>query len=237
MISYRRRLYRQLVFFSIYIVVLNLYDAVNEWVSFLPLFKTLVWNYVYWSAQFVFALLRLLTIAEISRRSLRGYPAVWGFAWRLMSAAAVILLAWTTDSAIQNAHHMRKFIAVVGQRFEFMEAILLLLLLLLGVYYHVRISPLYRWILIGICIYSALLVANGQFWLIKTGLGVLIFAYVRRAAFLVPLVMWTYAVWRWGAGSDAPPDLIPQATYDDLSPQIHDRLKDLNDKLNKLGKR
>jgi hypothetical protein len=235
LISYRRRLYRQLTFFSIYVVVLAVYDGVNEWVSFLPLFKTLTWNYVYWSAQFAFALLRLLTIAEITRRGLRGYPAVWGSAWRLMSAAAVILLAWTTDSAIQNAHHMRKFIAVAGQRFEFMEAILLLLLLLLGAYYHVRISPLYRWILIGICIYSALLVANGQFWLLRTILGNLIFADVRRGAFLVPLVMWTYAVWRWGNAPTQPPELISQSEYDNISPQIHDRLRELNDKLTDLG--
>jgi len=230
-ISFKRRLYRQLVFFFTYIFLLNLNDGVGWSVFFSPWSQTAGWRNAYWFFQFILSLLRLLTIAEISRGSLRSYPAVWGLAWRTMSAAAVILLTWTTESAIQNAHHMRKFIAVGGQRFEFMEAILLLFLLLLGAYYHVRISPLYRLILIGICIYSALLVADNQFWLLKTILGDSIFAYVRRGAFPISLAIWTYAVWRWGATSNSPPELISQATYDELSPQIHDRLRELNDRL------
>jgi hypothetical protein len=236
-ISYKRKLYRLLVFFSVYIVLLNLYDALNEWVSFLPLFTTVAWNYVHWSVQFVFALLRLLTIAEISRRSLRGYPAVWAFAWRILSAAAMFLLSWAAYSAIQNVHHFRRILAVTGERFEFMQSILVILLLLLGAYYHVRIPPLFRWMLIGIGIYSAVQVTNDQFLLLRTPVADSIFVHLRHDIYPVPLAIWTYAAWRWGADSSTSPDRIPQSQYDDLSPQIYDRLEDLNDTLKRLGKR
>jgi hypothetical protein len=201
------------------------------WVSYLPYYNSAGYRYVYWSSQFLLSALRLLTIAEIARRSLRDYPAVWALAWRTLSVAALFLLSWTSYSAIQQLHHFRRFLAVPGQRLESMEAILLLVVLFLGVYYRVRISPLYRWILVGICIYSAIQVANNPILLLNKLAADSVFIYIRRGSFLLPLAIWTYAVWRWGASSTTPPDLISQERYDALSPEIHDRLRELNDKL------
>jgi hypothetical protein len=229
----RRKLYRKLLFFFAYVVLLSVQEPVGWWISFLPWSRSPTWSTTYWSIQFFLSLLRLLTIAEISRRSLISYPAVWSFGWRMLSAAAAILVAWTAYSAFQSRHHFRIFIAVGGQRFETMQAILLLLLLFLGVYYRVQISQLYRMILIGICIYSAIQIANNPLLLAKIPADS-VFGYIRRGSFLIPMVIWTYAVWRWGGTSSTPPDLISQEKYDELSPQIHDRLKELNDKLSDL---
>jgi hypothetical protein len=118
-----------------------------------------------------------------------------------------------------------------------MQAILLLLLLALGVYYRVRISPLHRLILIGCCVYSSVQVANDQFLLINKIPVDSIFGDIRRGSFLVPVAIWTYAVWRHAKDSAPQPDRISQSTYDELSPPIHDRLRDLNGTLDKLRKR
>jgi hypothetical protein len=234
---FRKKLYRQLKFFCVYIVILCLLEPAGFWISFLPWFLSPAWSTTYWSIQFVLSLLRLLTIAEISRRSLVAYPAVWSFGWRMLSAAAAILFSWTAYSAFKGRHHFRIFIAVGGQRFEIMQVILLLLVLFLGVYYHVRISQLNRMILIGICIFSAIQIANDPLLLAKIPADS-VFGYIRPGSFLIPMMIWTYAVWRWGGTSTAPPDLISQEKYDELSPQIHDRLQELNDKLSDLtGKR
>lgn len=232
-LSIRYKLYRKLIFFFAYIVLLGAQEPVIWWVSYLPWFNSTAWGNTYWSIQLCLSLLRLLTIAEISRRSLVPYPAVWSMGWRLLSAAAAILLAWTAYSAFQGRHHFRIFIAGGFQRFETMQAILLLLLLFLGVYYRVRISQLYRLILIGICIYSAIQIANNPLLLAKIPADS-VWQYIYRGSFLIPMVIWTYAVWRWGGTSTTPPDLISQEKYDELSPQIHDRLKELNDKLSDL---
>ena len=236
-LSYKRRLWRQLIFFSAYIALIVPNEAFGWWVSYLPWFYSDGYRYTFWSIQFTFSLLRFLTIVEIARRSLRGYPAVWAFAWRTLSAATIVLLLWTTYSAIQFEHHFRRFVAVPGQRFEFMQAILLLLLLFLSLYYRVRISPFYRLILIGLGIYSAIQVANSQILLLNKLPADSIFNYIRRGSYLVPSAIWTYAVWRWDATTSQEPQLIPQTVYDDLSPQVHDRLRDLNDKSSKLIKR
>jgi len=233
-ISYRRKLWRQLKFFSAYVALLIPFEIAGWWISYLPWFYSAGYLYTFWSIQFAFSLLRFLTIAEIARRSLRGYPAVWAFAWRILSFATLGFLLWTTHSAIQYEHHFRRFLAVPGQRFELMQAILLLLFLFLGLYYRVQISPLYRLILIGLCVYSVIQVANDQILLLNKLPADSIFAYIRRGSFLVPSAIWTYAVWRWGASTALEPRLIPQAVYDELSPQVHDRLRDLNDKLSNL---
>ena len=230
----RNKLYRQLKFFSAYIVILCVLEPVGWWISFLPWFNSAAWSYTYWSIQLCLSTLRLLTIAEISRRSLIAYPAVWNFGWRLLSGAAAILLSWTAYSAFHSRHYIRIFVGAIGPRFEIMQATLLLLLLFLGVYYRVRISQLYRLILIGIFTYSAIEIANNPLLLAKLPSDS-VWEYVRRGSFLIPLVIWTYAVWRWGGTSSTPPDLISQEKYDELSPQIHDRLKELNDRLADLN--
>jgi hypothetical protein len=236
-LSIRRKLYQKLVFFFSYVVLLSAQEPVIWWVSSLPWFYSDAWRNTYWSIQLCLSILRLLTIAEISRRSLIAYPAVWNFGWRLLSAAAAILLSWTAFSAFHGRHYIRIFIAVGGQRFEMMQAVLLLLLLFLGVYYRVRISQFYRLILIGICIYSAIQIANDPLLLTKVPADS-VWEYIRRGSFLIPMVIWTYAVWRWGGTSTNPPELISQEKYDQLSPQIQDRLQELNDKLSDLtGKR
>lgn len=236
-VAFKRRVYKRLTFFFLYSVLLLVSEIGQEWVSYTPWFYSGSYLYVFWSTQFVLSFLRLITIAEIARRSLRGYPAVWTFAWRTLSVAALLLMSWTTYSAIKYFHHFRRFLAVPGQRFEFMQAVLLLLLLFLGVYYRVWISLFYRLILTGICIYSSVLVANNQILLLNKLPADSIFGYIRRGSFLVPMIIWTYAVWRWGGAPETPPELIPQTTYDDLSPEIHNRLRELNDKLDKLRKR
>jgi hypothetical protein len=237
-IAFRRRLQTQLPIFSTYLILVTISEIMGWWVSFTPWFYSDRYLYVYWSYQFILSLLRLLTIAEIARRSLRGYPAVWTFGWRVLLATGLLLLSWTAYSATQSRHHIRRFVAVGGQRFELMQAILLLVLLLLGAYYRVQISQLYRSILIGICIYSAVQVANNQILFLNQLPADSIFGYIRRSSFLVALVIWTYAVWRWGASKQTEPQPITQTVYDDLAPQVHDHLRDLNDKLaNLVGKR
>jgi hypothetical protein len=219
-------------------VLITAVEIGGWWVSKYPWFNSPAYLRIFWSTQLILSILRLLMIIEIARRSLRAYPAVWSFAWWALSAAGAVLLSWTAYSVAQNVHHFKTLIAVGGQRFEFMQAILLLLLLALGSYYQLRIPPLYRLIVIGMCIYSAVQMSNSELYLLKSPRADLIFGYIRQGSYPISLVIWVYAVWRWGATPAESPELISQSAYDKISPQIHDRLRELNDKLSDLtGKR
>jgi hypothetical protein len=234
LVVFRRKLYRRLLFFTVYLVLLLCFTASWAWISRTPRLYVPFWGYLYWIVEFSLSFLRLLTIAEISRRFLGGYPAIRALASWLLIGIAGTLLLWTTFSAVVNFHHLRSFILLTDLRFECTQAVLLLTLLMIGVYYRIRLPALYQLILIGIGVYSSIQVANNLLGMRELILPNSIFDYIRRSSMTITLGIWTYAIWSASAVPDPQPTLIPQATYDRLSPDVHERLKNLNDKLAEL---
>jgi hypothetical protein len=234
---FRRKLYKRLIFFTAFQILLLAWAILWTCVSGTPAFTSPIWFNIYWGVQSAISILKLFTIAEISNRVLHEYPAIRVLATGLLGGTTAILLFWTADSAIHNVHHIRRFILLGNQRFEFMLTVLLLIVLMIGAYYRIQIPSLYRLILIGIGIYSSIQVANNELAIHIAIIPGSIFDYMRRAPSTISNVIWAYAVWRCSPVPDAKPDLISQATYDDLSPQIHERLRELNDKLAGLAKR
>jgi hypothetical protein len=110
-------------------------------------------------------------------------------------------------------------------------AVLLLTLMGLAVYYHMSIHSLYRRILIGSCIYSAEQVVSSELLRIPVHVTNSVFDFTARFSWLLMIAIWTWAVWRWAGAPIGQPELIPQKMYDDLSPRVHNRLRELNNKL------
>jgi hypothetical protein len=235
---FHRKLYRRLKVFTVYIFLLVVWGVLWALVARTPSFTSHTWFDIYFSVEFSLSFLRLLTIAEISRRLLRGYPAVWALASWLLIIVTVGLLSWTVQSAIHNVHHIRRFILLGDQRFECMQAILVLLVISIGVYYRVQIPRVYMFILVGIGIYASIQVADNPLGIRIAILPNSIFDYIRRVSILLSLGFWLAAVCQPPRLADAEPEQISQATYDELAPKVHDHLKELNDKLEELvGKR
>ncbi len=114
---------------------------------------------------------------------------------------------------------------------ELSQSALILIILAIGVYYGLRIPPFYRWVLTGIFIYSAVQIVNYELGTIRNGTAGIVFSYVHRIAFIAPQVIWTWALWRLTPAQVRLPDRIPQEMYDEISPRVHDRLRELNDQL------
>jgi hypothetical protein len=234
-ILFRRKLYRQLFFFTTYLAVCLVTDIEWRWVSLTPAFYSRLWFYIYWAIEFLLSILRLLAFAEISKRILRGYPTIFTTSAWLLTAATTILLAWTANPAIHYAQRRSIRIIIGDQRFALMQAVLILAILTIGAYYRILIPPLYRLILVGIAVYASVQVANDQMIIHQTApVTQSIFDYVRRASIVLSIMIWTYAVSRWSALPELEPKLISRAAYDDLSPQVHNKMQELNDKLAKL---
>jgi hypothetical protein len=234
-IIFREKLYRRLFFFTIYLIVSVISDVIWRWrTTTSPYPHVRLWFDLYWSAEFLLSILRLLTFAEISRRILREYPAVSAVASWVLISSGTILLAWTAYPAIHNVRRIWPLVLVGDQRFALMQAILLLAFLTIGSYYRMRIPPLYWFVLVGIGIYSSLQVVNNELMLRQLVPAYSIPDFIRRASIVTSVGMWTYAVSRWSAVPESQPELIPQAAYDQFSLQIHDKMQELNDKLAKL---
>lgn len=228
---FNKGLYRKLILFTLYFSLLAPWDLIGFSVRYTPLFHSSGWSYFYWTSQFVFSILRLCAIAELCWRSLHAYPAVWNLAWRSLASVATLLLLWTTYSALYNVHVFQAFISHGLQRFEFMQAVLLVAILGIGAYYRLAVPSLYRWMLAGLGLYSAVLVTNYELALSTRYPPKSIFDFVFRLSYCTALLIWIWGIYRWAGVPTQPPALISQKTYDALSPQIHDRLHELNDRL------
>lgn len=238
---FRYNMFHQLKFFAFYVLFTVVRQIGLEWYGVPPAIgdpSYYRYLYCYWTAAFVLSFLRLFITLEICEKVLTGYPALKLLAWRILSGLATVLFSWTIYFAIRNIHHIRRLILTFQQTTDISFAILLLTLMGIGVYYRMRIPSLYRMILIGSCIYSAVQVVDSELGRHIVSLPNSVFDFVQRLAYSLMLGIWAWAVWRWGRDSNPPVELISQSTYDDLSPQIHDRLRELNDKLTDLtGKR
>jgi hypothetical protein len=191
--------------------------------------------YSYWVSAFILAYLRLYVILEICKLVLRDYSAVKMFAWRILSAVAVIMFSWTAYFAIRNAHHPGRLVLTFQQTTDLSFAVLLLTLMSLGVYYNMNIHIFYRRILVGSCIYSAEQVVSSELLRVSSHVTNSVFDFAARFSWLLMMAFWSWAVWRWAGAPIGQPELIPQAMYDNLSPRVHSRLRELNNRLAALG--
>jgi hypothetical protein len=229
-----RNVGRRLVVLTLFIGLCITRDAISLFVVRTPFGHGVAWSYIFWISELVLTTMYLFMIAEISRRFLCDYPSIRRSALTLLAAVTLPLMSWTVFSTMRYAKHPRLFIMNGEQGLVLTITIILLVLMGIVAYYRLRLPPLYRLVLIGIGIYASVVLAADQIE-IKYRLGPnSIFEYMRKGAFAVSLVVWTYAAWRCVAPSTTQRELIPQSIYEDLSAQIHNRLQVLNQKLAQL---
>lgn len=232
-----RRLYRQLWFLTAYVILLTPAVFAWIWLSQVPLVNTHFGFLYYWTANSILTFLRLFILAEICWRVLHEYRLVWTLAWRVLAGITCLLFMVTLYFLMQNAHGFQGFILTAQQGLDFTQAILLLLLLFIGAYYQIKISPLYRLVLVGSCIYSAVQLTNSQLGRYTKVPTNSVFDYMQHFTFVLMLVIWIWAVWRWAGVPDLPAARIEQATYDRLASHIHEGLAQPNEGLMKMLRR
>lgn len=227
----RRKLYRHLLFFFLYIAFLVPKDFLWLYFANSSSFDAYFKAYYYWSTDFICSFLRLATICEIYWRIFCGYSTIWSIAKWVLGSVLGISLLWTSLTVWRHLHDFRDYVTLGLQSMELSQSALILIILAIGVYYGLRIPPFYRWVLTGIFIYSAVQIVNYELGTIRNGTAGIVFSYVHRIAFIAPQVIWTWALWRLTPAQVRLPDRIPQEMYDEISPRVHDRLRELNDQL------
>jgi hypothetical protein len=184
----------------------------------------------FWITEFALAGLRLAVIIEICRRVLRAYGAVWALAWRLLTIVGFGLLVWAASTRAYAHFRTRYFLTTGLQRVELTQAILLLVVLSIGLYYRVQFEHVHRRVLIGLCIFSAIHVFDYALAGITVNWTNSVYDLLGRYTFLTMLLIWTWAIWRRGAEPD-PPLRLPRTIYDEHSETVHRGLERINHRL------
>ena len=231
----RNRSYGVIRFFTAYVVVFAVRDAAWFVISNNHAMYFSLWAYYgFWSTEFLLSWLRAFAIAEICWRSLRRYTAVWPLSAALLGVISASLLVWSAVSAAANVHFYQRFVDIGLQRIEFMQTAVILAFMAVLVRYQVPILPLHRWLLIGLGVYSAVQVFNNELGWLEPQRLLPVFDIVRRLAMNVSELIWLYAV-AVTARISSPTEAGPMnGELDALAPGVHDRLRELNDRLGEI---
>ncbi len=230
--------FKRLPFFLVY-VLLNLcqvafliavYSAYN--------FNSTIANTMGWYSEAVTYFAQILATIEILWLTLRPYRGIWGLAWRALatvSAVAIVLVISTTHHT-WTAAGLFQF----NRGFHVTFATAVIACLLVVRYYSIPVPRAYKLLLAGFCLYSTMDA------LVNTVLQTIFYrTYIAFQPLCELLTLLSFllslAIWIVALRKPLPPDL-PAASasadprYQELSPEINEQLRRLNERLLDLWK-
>lgn len=232
-----RNLRSRLPAFTLFIISFVTRDLIMLFFVNRPFFYSHALYYMFWTSEFIISAMYLVVIAEIAGLFLRDYPSIWRSASRVLVVVGMVFTAWTVYSATRFWGRPRLVVSVGDQRLTLTVTILILLLMSIGSYYRIKLHPLHRLVFIGIGIYTSVQLVTNQLEIqYRSAYATPFWDFLRRGSFGIAELVWIYAVWRWAAAATPvrPSELITQSEYDYLSPQVHNRLQDVLQKLTSL---
>ena len=146
----RSRSYRSLPLFSAY-TWLNLIGLSVGWWAYLRLgYSSRISFNIAWAAFGIVLAARGLAVAELCRRVLRPYDGVWALAWRLLVGVAMLLLVYAGLAVFGVRGGITAFLLTAEHGLELAAALVLLLLLAISNYYHIRVPTLEGMVALGL---------------------------------------------------------------------------------------
>lgn len=186
---------------------------------------------LYWASEFILSLLRLATCIQLWWLSVRVFPAIWKASWRTLAFFSAVLLAWTAISVYVHRQGATSFFYVGEQRFEFMQAFLLVAILAFAAYYAIDFKTGYRAFLVGLCIYSVTLCVVVTVAALNPNHTFRWFSLARQLAFDGMLCLWVYASFKLAPAPKTGSDADSTGIYARLAPELNYRLRELNNQL------
>lgn len=236
-LALRRRLFRQLPFFTIYLGLV-VADEATLWLTYrLTGIDSHVSFEVYWTLQALLVLARAFAVYDICRVLLARYTGVWKLARPFLMMLGLVLAGSAAATSRQQVHPISATTLMAERGLEFTVVAVLVFGLIFCRYYGVQIDRHLAWIALGLGLYSAVQVANNTFlgdWLTHAHFP--IWAALRHASFNIAATFWLVALWKPLPARQPAPVLLGRGEYDRLAPQMTLRLRELNTRLLEMWK-
>src|SRR5574337_1341084 len=236
LLAARRGVSRRWPFFFAYVCVVLVSDTLRFWVYHHWGFGSWTAWYAGWITQACIMLARATVVVELCWGALKAYRGIWALTWRLLLGVALLLLANAAVDTRRNAQWILSFVLTAERGLELAAAGVLACLLFACAYYRIRMERACWLIALGLCFYSSVQVMNNSFMRVWLGHYVLLWNAVRIISYQVTLVLWLAALRRPLRAEAPSPALLPQEVYDELSPHVNYRLRDLNQRLMQMLK-
>ncbi len=191
-----------------------------------------------WYSECVALLAAALATTEILRITLRQYQGIWGLVWRALAFTSILVVLLVALATRGDWATAKWFELNRGYHLTFASAVIACLLLVR--YYAIQVPAALKMILGGFCLYSCteILINTVLQSLLKKSFDVYqpIWQSSTMLSFIVVQIIWVAALCSpppAGARPSAPPS---DSIYKRLSPEINERLRELNEKLLRLWK-
>jgi hypothetical protein len=227
-----RRLYRVHPAFSVYVLLTFLQSVLVAWITRQWGTHSFVYFDTAWGMQAAVICARWLAVVEIARRVLGGYSGIWKMASSLLFVLGLAVLLY----AIALSERIWAYSVLNADRaVELCIAVFIVGLLCFARYYRLWISNLERQLAVGFALFScSWVVSNSLFqgWRSTSGEW---WDFFEILAFFATLLLWVNAVRH--PVEDMPARRAASLTpgeYGQLSLEVNQRLRELNDRLNQL---
>ncbi len=238
-LAVRRGLAKRLPFFVGYLSLLVANEIVMFGIYRIDGVNSKTYLYAYWVLQAFCISLRATVVYEICRSILSPYAGIWRTVDRLLLAIAVVLLAAGVMSARTGPYHFTNAVLTGERGLELIVVTLLVVGLAFCRYYGVRVEHHLAWIALGLGFYSVVQVADNTFlqhWSSHWLSHFAIWEGLRHFSWDIALMMWGIALWRPLPVLRPAPALLNRSAYEDLSPLVTARLRELNTRLLEMWK-
>jgi hypothetical protein len=215
--------------------------------------------YAFWGSSCLCAFAWCLVVAELCRYELRNFKGIWVLVRYVLAILSGLLFVHATVDAWKQPNVLAFFGATFLRDVSFASLAILAALLLIRNYYGISLAPAQRLVATGMCLTCAIdtigytifrdaLVRYLYSWFLaspKTAWLALepevrrvndICSTVHLLAFMTSIGIWCYALRKPLPEPSGGPQLLPESTYQQLSPAINLRLTSLNERLTELLK-
>jgi hypothetical protein len=190
-----------------------------------------------WISEAATLLFQALAAMEAIRLVLKPYEGIWGLAWRLLATICVVLVALIVKHAAGD-YNWAILEADRGYHFVFAAAVVACFLIIR--YYSVAVPAPYKILLAGFCFYSCTTILATAFfqwiWWGSSANYETIWQFITVFSFAVVQVTWVAALRKPLPAPIRPMALSSNDIYEQLSPEIDQRLRLLNQKLMRVWK-
>ena len=184
-----------------------------------------------WISQAVIVTARWLAVCELCRNVLGQFQGIWALAWRVLAVlGSLALLA----ALVLGRHDFVRLISTFDLGLELSMATVLVGFFLFARYYRVEVQNSLRSIGIAFCLYSIFRAFNDS--VLQTFLRNYANTWnvVDEVTYIATLTLLGSAVYVFGSEEVRKVVLLPQTAYAELTPQVNQRLKALNERLSQL---
>jgi hypothetical protein len=229
--------FRKLPVFTAYIAV-NICQAGFLYVVYTHFgFSSHTAEVLAWWSEASTLILRSLATAEVLRLALNPYQGIWGLGWRVLAVAFGVVLPY---AAIEAGSNVAWVIALADRGFNLAFAVAFVGCLLLVRHYSIPVYPAYKALLGGFCFYSCTVVlasiAAQTLFLREFAHYQPVWQAATTVSYAVVQVVWAVALRKPLPVEEKQYALLPASIYQQISPEINQRLRALNEQLIRFWK-